>query len=182
MHMHNLQYAGHFDGKYSSAPPSRSVIKQKRSLSLHWEKQLLACIHRPALFGNGNKYLIGKINEAAIVGAGGRLSKAHVDEVCLVVQDCDESPCQACAGLHSTQSRVPNLAGDQLSSCTSAATCHSAVALELWSLPPRRCPPSGKYEQQMGIVYFEIQLHQWCTGCMSAVQVATSVHWVAVSS
>lgn len=115
-------------------------LSSRKDLSLHWEKQLLACIHRPALFGNGNSYLIGKINEAAIVGGGGCLSKAHVDEVCLVLQDCDESPCQPCARLHSTQSRVPNLAGDQLSSCTSAATCRGTVAFKLWSLPPWRCP------------------------------------------
>ena len=72
-------------------------------------------------------HLIGKLNEAAIVGSGGCLSKAHVDEVGFVVQHCDEGPCQPSAGLHSSQSGVPNLTGDDLSPCTcthTQACCH----------------------------------------------------------
>ncbi len=55
-------------------------------------------------------HLIGKINEAAIVGCGGGLSKAHVDQVGFVLQNCDESPGETSPGLHSTKARVPNLA------------------------------------------------------------------------
>ena len=39
------------------------------------------------------RYLIGKINETTIVGGGCGLPKAHVDEISLVLQDRDQSPC-----------------------------------------------------------------------------------------
>ena len=76
-------------------------------------------------------HLIGKLDEAAIVGSGGCLSKAHVDEVSFVVQHGDERPSQASAGLHSTQPGVPDLTGDDLGACTCAQT-HRLLSMSLF--------------------------------------------------
>lgn len=63
-------------------------------------------------------YLIDQVDKASKVGGCGGFPVAQVDQVCFVLQHCDEGPCEACASLHTTHSGVPNLAGDDLSTCS----------------------------------------------------------------
>ena len=69
-----------------------------------------ACLHIKDAVVYMLHYLIGKINETTIVGGGCGLPKAHVDEISFVLQDRDQSPCQAGSSFHSAQAGVTDLA------------------------------------------------------------------------